>query len=275
MLIATWNVNCVKARLETVARWLKEASPDVALPAGDQMPGRGVPAPSVRGAGLQCRAPRPEELQRRRHPLETSARGRPARPAGRRRRRSGALSRGGGLDRRRRRSASPRSTCPTAIRSARRNSPTSSPGWTACIAHAQRARSSRGAARAGRRLQRHPRAARCARPEAGSATRCSSRRRAAKFRELAQSRLHRRVARLHRRGRAYTFWDYQAGAWQQQQRHPHRPSAAVAAGRRPARAARIDKHVRGWDKPPITCRCWRRSPCSFRSAMLARRLRAA
>ena len=29
MLIATWNVNSVKARLDTVTAWLKEASPDV------------------------------------------------------------------------------------------------------------------------------------------------------------------------------------------------------------------------------------------------------
>src|SRR6185312_1871948 len=31
MLVATWNVNSVKARIETVLNWLKEASPDVAL----------------------------------------------------------------------------------------------------------------------------------------------------------------------------------------------------------------------------------------------------
>lgn len=30
MLIATWNVNSAKARLETIVAWLKEASPDVA-----------------------------------------------------------------------------------------------------------------------------------------------------------------------------------------------------------------------------------------------------
>ena len=29
MKIATWNVNSVKARLETVVQWLKEAEPDV------------------------------------------------------------------------------------------------------------------------------------------------------------------------------------------------------------------------------------------------------
>src|SRR5436853_4109205 len=31
MLIATWNVNSVKARIEVITNWLKEASPDVAL----------------------------------------------------------------------------------------------------------------------------------------------------------------------------------------------------------------------------------------------------
>ena len=31
MLVATWNVNSVKARIETIVNWLKEASPDVAL----------------------------------------------------------------------------------------------------------------------------------------------------------------------------------------------------------------------------------------------------
>lgn len=29
MKIATWNVNSVKARLETVTAWLKDAAPDV------------------------------------------------------------------------------------------------------------------------------------------------------------------------------------------------------------------------------------------------------
>ena len=30
MKIATWNINGVKARIDTVLEWLKEASPDVA-----------------------------------------------------------------------------------------------------------------------------------------------------------------------------------------------------------------------------------------------------
>ena len=32
----------------------------------------------------------------------------------------------------------------------------------------------------------------------------------------------------------YTFWDYQAGAWQKNRGLAHRPHAALAAGRRPA-----------------------------------------
>ena len=43
----------------------------------------------------------------------------------------------------------------------------------------------------------------------------------------------------------------------EEQRHPHRPSAAVAAGRRPAASrAGIDKHVRAWEKPSDHVPVW-------------------
>ena len=29
MIVATWNINGVKARIETLLHWLKEANPDV------------------------------------------------------------------------------------------------------------------------------------------------------------------------------------------------------------------------------------------------------
>ena len=56
--------------------------------------------------------------------------------------------------------------------------------------------------------------------------------------------------------RVYTFWDYQAGAWQKNAgiRIDHlllSPQAAdclVAAG--------IDKHVRGWEKPSDHVPVW-------------------
>ncbi len=99
------------------------------LPAGDQVPRRAVSAHGGRGARLQHRDPWPEDVQRRRHPLQAPVRGR-ARPAGRRERlRSRAISR---------RSSRPEtawcgwraSICRTAIRSARRNTLTSSPSWS-------------------------------------------------------------------------------------------------------------------------------------------------
>ncbi len=47
----------------------------------------------------------------------------------------------------------------------------------------------------------------------------------------------------------FTFWDYQAGAWQKNNgiRIDHVLLSPEAAGR--MRAARIDSHVRGWEKP--------------------------
>lgn len=57
---------------------------------------------------------------------------------------------------------------------------------------------------------------------------------------------------------AYTFWDYQAGAWPKNHglRIDHLLLSPQAADR--LEACAIDKHVRGWQKPsdhvPIWCR---------------------
>ena len=52
----------------------------------------------------------------------------------------------------------------------------------------------------------------------------------------------------------YTFWDYQAGAWQKNNgiRIDHLLLSPQAADR--LVAAQIDKHVRGWENRPTTCR---------------------
>ena len=101
--IATWNVNSVNARLPNVLAWLARGQARHRAAAGDQVPGRGVPARGHRRAGLQCRDPRPEELQRRRDPEPAPDRGPGAGPARRSRGRAGPLPRGhawvaGGLD---------------------------------------------------------------------------------------------------------------------------------------------------------------------------------
>lgn len=50
-------------------------------------------------------------------------------------------------------------------------------------------------------------------------------------------------------GAAYTFWDYQAGAWQKNNgiRIDHQLLSPLAADR--LASVRIDKHVRGWEHP--------------------------
>ena len=127
--IATWNVNSVNARLETVLAWFARPQPDVACLQEIKCVDEKFPGRSLRAPGLQRRRPRPEELQRRRPALEDAAGGRPQGPARRRRRRPRPLHRGGGL-RAATRCGWRRSTCPTAIRSAPTSSPTSCAGWS-------------------------------------------------------------------------------------------------------------------------------------------------
>ncbi len=54
----------------------------------------------------------------------------------------------------------------------------------------------------------------------------------------------------------YTFWDYQAGAWQKNNgiRIDHLLLSPQAADR--LIAAGIDKHVRGWEKPSDHVPVW-------------------
>ena len=71
-----------------------------------------------------------------------------------------------------------------------------------------------GAAGAGRRLQRHSRADRRSAPRTGSTTRCSSRRRGAPSARWSISASPTPIRAVTDAPHRYTFWDYQAGAWQ-------------------------------------------------------------
>jgi len=53
----------------------------------------------------------------------------------------------------------------------------------------------------------------------------------------------------HPKGGVWTFWDYQAGAWQKNNgiRIDHLMLSPEAADR--LKATVIEKHVRGWEKP--------------------------
>jgi len=70
-----------------------------------------------------------------------------------------------------------------------------------------------------------------------------------KFRTLLNLGLTETVRALSDDPGLYTFWDYQAGAWQRNNgiRIDHLLLSPQAADR--LKSFRIDKHVRGWDKP--------------------------
>ena len=99
MKIATWNVNSVKARLDTVTELAHRSLSRYRLSAGDQDHRRGLSRRAFREPRLQLRRPRTKELQRGRHSLEAAARGRgqgSSRGGGRR---PCPLHRGGGAGR--------------------------------------------------------------------------------------------------------------------------------------------------------------------------------
>jgi len=71
----------------------------------------------------------------------------------------------------------------------------------------------------------------------------------AKFRELMNLGLADAVRASSTDPGLYTFWDYQAGSWQKNNgiRIDHALLSAQAADR--LMGARIDRHVRSWEKP--------------------------
>ncbi|MGE3832666.1 MAG: exodeoxyribonuclease III [Parvibaculaceae bacterium] len=70
-----------------------------------------------------------------------------------------------------------------------------------------------------------------------------------RFRELIHLGLTEALRALHPEPGLYTFWDYQAGAWQKNNgiRIDHLLLSPQASDR--LKGVRIDKHVRGWEKP--------------------------
>ena len=236
MKIVTWNINGIRARLGNFTHWLRESAPDIVCLQEIKSRRRAVPARRGRGARLQCRDARPERLQRRRAAVEAAVRRGDARPARRSGRRAGALHRRRVLDRHRARCASPRSICPTATRSmTRRNSRTSCHGW----------RGWRTGPRSRLALEEplvlagdynvipEPIDARF--PENWVNDALFQPETAAGLPPAGQSRLHRRHPLRHRRAADLHVLGLSGRRLAEEQRHPHRPSDAVAGSGRPAR----------------------------------------
>ena len=83
----------------------------------------------------------------------------------------------------------------------------------------------------------------------GPATRCSCRRRARSFRRLCNLGLTDPLRAGSDEAGLYTFWDYQAGAWQKNDgiRIDHLLLSPQAADL--LVDVQIDRHVRAWEKP--------------------------
>ena len=54
MKIATWNVNSIKARLETALAWLKQAAPDVVCMQEIKCTDESFPAEAFEALGYNC-----------------------------------------------------------------------------------------------------------------------------------------------------------------------------------------------------------------------------
>ena len=223
---------------------------------GDQERRRGLPDRGLRGAGLQRRRARPEGLQRRRHPLQAPVRrGGGARPARRRQRRPRPLHRGAACRAPAAWCASAISICPTAIRSAPTSSPTSSPG---CSGFEARTRELLELEEPFLLLGDYnvipePSTPRTRRP--GPRMRCSSPRRAPPSARSLNLGLTDAVRACHPGPGIYTFWDYQAGAWQKDHgiRIDHILASPQAADRLLAPAS-TSSRAAGRSRP-TTCRC--------------------
>jgi exodeoxyribonuclease-3 len=86
-------------------------------------------------------------------------------------------------------------------------------------------------------------------PLRGPKTRCSGERRARISRTLVNLGLTDAFRACHDEPHRYTFWDYQAGAWQKNQglRIDHLLLSPQAADR--LQSCEIDPAPRGWEKP--------------------------
>ena len=195
---------------------------------------RGLSARAARGARLQRGGARAEDLQRRGHAVEAAVRRGDAAPARRRRATIMPASRGGGFDRGRR--AARRLDLSAQRQSARTptNTPTRSNGWSGfSTTHASGWRwRSRWCWPA--TTTSFPTAADVHNPAAWTGDALFLPQTREKFRALTNLGLTDAIRAVSDDPGLYTFWDYQAGAWQKNNGHPHRPPAAVAAGRRPA-----------------------------------------
>ena len=81
MKIATFNINGVKARIETLCDWLDDSAPDVAILQEIKSVDDGFPRQMIEDRGYTVETPRAKGVQRGGDPVEIAAGGCDPRPA--------------------------------------------------------------------------------------------------------------------------------------------------------------------------------------------------
>ena len=211
MKIASFNINGVKARLPALLDWLRDAAADVVVLQELKSTDDQFPRLEIEEMGYNIETHGQKGFNGVADPVAAAARGRPPRPARRRRRRAGPLDRG-------RRSPAIR-VCGLYLPN---GNPAPGPKYDYKLAWMDRleARAAdadrhRGNRRNPRGLQRDPRAERLLGPEGlGHATPCSCPRPAPPSAGSSTSASPTRCAPSTSGPGIYTFWDYQAGAFQ-------------------------------------------------------------
>ena len=249
MLIATWNINSVKARIEQAVAWLKEAAPDVVCLQEIKCEDAGFPTATFEELGYNAAAHGQKTYNGvailSKQPLSDIHRGLPGGDADQQSRYLEAVVEG---DRGPVRIASiylPNGNPPDTEKY-----PYKLAWMDRLIAHARELLGLEEPLVLAGDFNVIPKAIDARIPQAWVGDALFLPRSRARFRELEWLGLTDAV-RLHHPDQPglYSFWDYQAGAWQKDNgiRIDHHLLSPQAADR--LAGVRIDRHVRGWVRP--------------------------
>ncbi|MGE3066287.1 MAG: exodeoxyribonuclease III [Hyphomicrobiaceae bacterium] len=255
MRIATWNINGVRARIDNLRTWLKEAGPDVACLQEIKCADDAFPAGAIEDLGYNVAVHGQKGFNGvallSRFPLEDVRRGLPGGESDEQARYIEAvISRPGG-----------------AVRVGGLYLPNGNPigtekftyklAWMRRLsAHAQSLLAHEEALVLAGDYNVIPEAADAKRPEAWVNDALFQPETRGAFRGLENLGFTDGVRACYPDAGVYTFWDYQAGAWQKDNgiRIDHMLLSPQAADR--LRAAGIDRHTRAWDKPSDHVPVW-------------------
>jgi exodeoxyribonuclease-3 len=255
MRIATWNINGIKARIDNLLRWLREASPDVVCLQEIKCVDEGFPAGPIEELGYNVAVHGQKALHGvallSKHPIEDVQKGLPAVEGDAQARFISGLI------------AAPDGIARVASAYMPNGNPISSDKFVYKLAWLERLTDW---ARA--ELEREeplliagdynviPAPIDAKYPDAWVADALYTPEARAAFRKLSALGLTDAVRAVDDGGGIYTFWDYQAGAWQRNNgiRIDHILLSPEAADR--LRQAGIDRHVRTWEKPSDHVPVW-------------------